>query len=214
MWNIVAIIWSPERDLGVQLGDYELVNYQDLAAIVTPCDYENVNQLSPFERVDAIFNYQTILERASMNHILLPVRFGTIAKEKQDICTILKNGSHRFQSLLQYAEDKSEFDLMGIWKEEIGHIDHDISEDLENKGYEFKIHQPVNKAICFHLSILMSPEEQEIFASIKEDLRQRLGDQIDLRLSEPLPPYSFFTLDLRESIGESVSGSVLSSTGT
>lgn len=208
MWHIVAIIWSPETDLGVQLGDYELVNYQDLAAIVLPCDYENVNQLSTFERVDAIFNYQTILERASMNHILLPVRFGTIAKDKQDICTILKNDGHRFQSLLQYAEDKSEFDLMGIWKEEIGHIDHNILEDLENNGYEFKIHQPVNQAICFHLSILMSPKEQEIFANIKEDLCQRLGDQIDLRLSEPLPPYSFFTIDLKEKMGKSVSEAV------
>jgi len=200
MWNIVAIIWSPETDIGVEVGDYELVTYEKIAAVVTCSDCKNIDQLSPFERVDALFHYQTILERASIHRILLPVRFGTMAKSKKDIVRILQNGAQRFISLLRYSENKAEFDLMGIWKEEIGQIEHQIFEDLENRGYEFKIHQPVNKAICFHLSILMSPDEQETFTSVKDDLNQRLGDQIDLRLSEPLPPYTFFTLDLKESM--------------
>jgi hypothetical protein len=209
MWQILAIVWLSERDIGAQLEDYELVTYQDLSAIVTHSNYKSINHLSNFERVDALFQYQTILERASIDRIILPVRFGTMAKKKKDVEMILQKGANKFRSLLQYAEDKAEFDLMGIWKEEIGRIDQNIFEHLENNGYAFKIHQPVNKVICFHLSILMSPEEQEMFAGIKEDLDQRFGQQIDLRMSEPLPPYTFFTLDLKESMGQSLGGVIV-----
>ncbi len=212
MWQILAIAWLSERDIGAQLGDYELVTYQDLSAIITHSDYESINQLSNFERVDALFQYQTVLERASINHIILPVRFGTMAKKKKDIVLILQNGANKFRSLLKYAEDKAEFDLMGIWKEEIGRIDQNIFEHLENNGYAFKIHQPVNDVICFHLSILMSPEEQKMFTSIKEELDRRFGQQIDLRMSEPLPPYSFFTLDLKESMGQSLGEVIVDTT--
>ena len=212
MWQILAIAWSSERDIGAQLGDYELATYQDLTAIIIHSDYESINQLSNFERVDALFQYQTILERASINRIILPVRFGTMAKKKKDIVMILHSGANRFRSLLQYAKDKAEFDLMGIWKEEIGRIDENVFEHLENGGYAFKIHQPVNDAICFHLSILMSPEEQEMFTDIKEDLDRRFGQQIDLRMSEPLPPYSFFTLDLKEGMGQSLGEAIVDTT--
>lgn len=212
MWHILAIVWASESDIGAQLGDYELITYQDLAAIITHSEYESINQLSNFERVDALFQYQTILERASINRSILPIRFGTMAKKKKEIVMILQEGANKFRSLLQYIEDKAEFDLMGIWKEEIGRIEQNIFEDLENKGYAFKIHQPVNNVICFHLSILMSPEEQEMFAGIKEDLNRRFGEQIDLRMSEPLPPYTFFTLDLKESIGQSLGGVIVDTT--
>jgi hypothetical protein len=209
MWQILAIVWSTERDVGAQLGDYELVTYQDLSAIITHSDYESINNLSNFERVDALFQYQTVLERASIDRMILPVRFGTMAKNKKDVEMILQEGANKFRSLLKYAENKAEFDLMGIWKEEIGRIEQDVFENLENSGYAFKIHQPVNNAICFHLSILMSPEEQEMFADIKDDLDRRFGQQIDVRMSEPLPPYTFFTLDLKESMGQSLGGVIV-----
>jgi len=98
------------------------------------------------------FQYQKILERASINQIILPVRFGTMAKRKQDIVQVLQRGAHKFRSLLRYAEDKAEFDLMGFWREEIGKIDHTIFEEFENQGYEYKIHQPLNKAILLIFS--------------------------------------------------------------
>ena len=177
MWHILAIVWSTERDVGAQFGDYELVSYQDLAAIITHSDYESINHLSDFERIDALFQYQTILERAGIDRIILPVRFGTMAKKKKDVAMLLQRSANKFRSLLKYAEDKAEFDLMGIWKEEIGQIEQNVFENLENSGYAFKIHQPVNSAICFHLSILMTPEEHEMFAHIKNDLDQRFGQQ-------------------------------------
>lgn len=214
MWQIVAILWSPEVDIGAQVGDYVLVTYENLAAAVIRSDVSNIGQLTPFERVDALFNYQTVLERAGINRNILPVRFGTIAKTKREISTILKEGAQRFRSLLSYAQGKAEYDLMGIWKEEVGDIEHNIFEALENKGYEFKVHEPVNQVICFHLSILMSPEEQETFSTIKEELGKRLGDRIDLRLSEPLPPHSFFTLDLHQTLGRTSREHVLNSTCT
>jgi len=212
MWHIVAILWSPEGDIGAQVGDYDLVTYENIAAAVIRSSVSSIGQLTPFERVDALFNYQTILERAGINRSILPVRFGTMAKTKREILTILKEGAQRFRGLLSYAQDKAEYDLMGIWKEEIGRIEHNIFEDLENKGYEFKVHEPVNQVICFHLSILLSTEEQETFATIKEELRKRLGDRIDLRLSEPLPPYSFFTLDLNHTSGRTEREHILNST--
>ena len=85
MWQIVAILWSPEGDIGAQVGDYALVTYENLAAAVIRTTVSSIGQLTPFERVDALFNYQTILERAGINRNILPVRFGTIAKTKREI---------------------------------------------------------------------------------------------------------------------------------
>lgn len=202
MWQIVAIAWSQDRDIGVSLGDYQLVKYQNLAAIIIRFKHESIDQLTPFEKIDALFSYQSILDTAGINRTILPIRFGTMVKQKKDVFRLLEKNTGHIMSLLQFAEDKAEFDLMGIWKGKIENFYTNIFEDLENKGYEVKKHQPANRAICFHLSILMSPYEQETFAIVKQDLDRKYGDKIDVRMSEPLPPYSFLTLDLNENAGQ------------
>ena len=199
MWQIVAISWSQENDIGVSLGDYDTVTYQDLTAIIVRSGFRAIENLRPLERVDALFNYQSVIERAGINRNILPVRFGTIAGTKKDAMLILRKDAQKFRSLLRFAEGKAELDLMGIWKEKTGSIEHNLFEDLENQGYEIKVHQPANKAICFHLSILITPNKQETFATYKEELDRKFGDRIDLRLSELLPPYSFLTVDVKKS---------------
>ena len=201
MWQIVAITWSQAKDIGAELGDYQLVGHQNLAAVIANFEHPNINSLSPFERINALFNYQSILEKAGIDRILLPVRFGTMVKKKKDVLLALEKNAHKFKSLLKFAENKTEIDLMGIWKKEVGCLETNIFEDIEKKGYEIKAHRPLNRAICFHMSILVSPDEQETFTTVKKELDKRLGDRIDVRMSEPLPPYSFVTLDLDYNIG-------------
>lgn len=196
MLQIVAITWSLKEDLGFTLGDYDLIEYKDLAAVVIHSDFESIDSMSHIERINALFEYHSLLERASIDRIILPVRFGTIVGEKREIVAILKREKKRLTTLLSFAADKAELDLMGIWREKKGILDHNIFEDLENRGYEIKIHKPANEAICFHLSILLTSKDHKTFSSYREELDKRLGDTIDLRVSEPLPPYSFLTLDL------------------
>ncbi len=199
-WQIVAVTWSQGNDIGCELGDYQLVRYQNLAAIVTRSEHMSIDRLPTLEKVNALFNYQSILERAGINRTIIPVKFGTEVKRKRDVVMLLERNSSKLRSLLNYAKDKAEFDLMGIWKKSIGNLDTNIFHDLEKEGYEIKPHQNVNRAICFHFSILMSQNEQKTFATFKEDLDKKFGDEIDVRISEPLPPYNFFTVDIKEGL--------------
>jgi hypothetical protein len=202
MWQIVAVTWSEENDIGVQLADYQTVTHEDLAAIITPATHQAIEGLNPYETIDELFLYQSTLERAGIDRTIIPLRFGTIIRKKKEVIALLEQNARKFRTLLRFSQDKAEFDLMGIWKERIGNFDGNIFEDLERSGYELKVHSPGNKAICFHVSILMTPDERETFTVVKENLHKRLGDEIDLRLSEPLPPYSFFTLDISESMSD------------
>lgn len=202
MWQVVAVTWLQEHDLGCELGDYQIVKYQDIAAIITRSCCGSLERLEMVDRVDALFNYQSILERASINRTIIPIQFGTMVKTKKDIVYILEKNLKKFKSLLKYARGKTEFDLMGIWKERIGNINKNIFEVLEEKGLEVKPHKPGNRAICFHVSVLIPDKQQETFAIIKEDISKTLGNDIDVRISEPLPPFNFFTVDVKEMIAE------------
>ena len=99
--------------LGLPRGEVVTVQYRDLAAIVSEVQEFDLSGLSP----ESIFQYlgmhQTVVEQVmKKTDTVLPVKFGTVAADRQEVLEILAAGYEELSACLQRVEGLIELDLI------------------------------------------------------------------------------------------------------
>ena len=100
------------RAIGIDRTDVLTVSYDDLSMVVS---------YHPLTRVviskDNMIAHQKVIERVMQEFdSVLPVRFGTIAANADEIRNLLDRRHREFLDLLRYVEHRIELGVKGMWK--------------------------------------------------------------------------------------------------
>ncbi|MDD2714909.1 MAG: GvpL/GvpF family gas vesicle protein [Candidatus Wallbacteria bacterium] len=73
-----------------------------------------------------------------------------------------------------------------------------ILDDLKLFSVDIKTHELMNDEMVINIAFLIDKEKRESFDQKVETLNAEFGDKLNFRCVGPLPPYSFFTLEVKK----------------
>ena len=94
------------------------VVYQSLAAVVEEKEVKDYHKLPKEETIRELIGHQQTIEKIMNEFPILPVRFGTILKDKEEVKSVLEKGYFFLRNTLRKIEDKIELDLVCFWDEQ------------------------------------------------------------------------------------------------
>lgn len=113
--------------IGERSDELYTVCFKDIAAVVSNSPIMNYS----LSRQN-LLSHETAIEQIMKKYAVLPIRFGTIAKDEQKVKKILEEECDSFKDLLKNLKDKKELGLKAIFKE-------DIYKDILEKYEDIKI---------------------------------------------------------------------------
>lgn len=100
--------------IGERQDELYTISYDGIAAVVSNAPIKNY----PISRENTIAHEKAI-EEVMKAHVVLPVRFATIAEDEKKVKKILKEEYDRFKDLLEKFKDRKELGLKAVFKEAI-----------------------------------------------------------------------------------------------
>ena len=93
------------------------VAYRGLAAVVAEKEVKDYHKLPKEETVKALISHQQIIEKIMEQFTILPVKFGTILEDEEEVTSVLEKGYFFLHDTLRRIENKIELDLVCFWNE-------------------------------------------------------------------------------------------------
>ena len=90
------------------------IHFNDIAAVVSnsPIKTYAISR-------DNTFIHENAIEEVMKKHVVLPVRFSTIAKNEEKVKSILENEYSKFKELFKKIKNKKELGLMAIFRKDV-----------------------------------------------------------------------------------------------
>ena len=109
-----------ERDFGFTgIGERQdkvyTIHHQDLAAVVSDSPPINYRLIPQEAVVRHLANHQYVIEQMMKTHSIIPIKFGTMAKDEEEVRQILKRGYAQFEQALEAMDDKVELEVVATW---------------------------------------------------------------------------------------------------
>ncbi|MDP3052125.1 MAG: GvpL/GvpF family gas vesicle protein [bacterium] len=106
-----------ESVLGINNRDIILVPYRDIAAAVSSTHLVNFNKFDKKELTQLIAIHERVNSDLMKQHDVIPMRFGMIAENKEEIRSILTKVYIQFKTALERVAGKAEFVVQVFWDE-------------------------------------------------------------------------------------------------
>ena len=106
-----------KRYTSLNLDGLTTVAHQSLAAVVAEKEVKDYHRLPKAETVKELISHQQIIEKIMEQSPILPVKFGTILKNEEEVTSVLDKDYLFLYNTLQKLEDKIELDLVCFWNE-------------------------------------------------------------------------------------------------
>jgi hypothetical protein len=91
------------------------IRHRDLAALVSLAPVRAYKSMKREEVVPYLFVHQAVIEQVMKRHAVVPVKFGTTARDETEVQKILENGSAQLTTALEAVEGKIELDVVAQW---------------------------------------------------------------------------------------------------
>ncbi len=93
------------------------IRHRDLSAIVSSVPIRVYKSMKREEILPHLFAHQAVIEQIMKDHTVVPVKFGTTARDEAEVQKILENGYPHLTAALEALEGKIELDLVAQWKD-------------------------------------------------------------------------------------------------
>jgi hypothetical protein len=90
------------------------INYKDIAAVVSTAVIEKYRP----NRANSLAHEQ-VIEKAMKDYTVLPVKFGTVAKDEESVLSLLEKRYSEFKDTLLKMKGKVELGVKVIWREDV-----------------------------------------------------------------------------------------------
>lgn len=100
--------------IGTRIDEVYSVCHEDIAAVISS------SPIVPYRTSrDNLMAHEKAIEEAMDTHVVLPVKFATIAESDEKIRAILKNEYRKFKDLLDDIKGKKELGLKAVFKDDL-----------------------------------------------------------------------------------------------
>ena len=106
-----------DKNHSLNLDGLTTIVYQSLAAVVEEKEVKDYHKLPKEETVRELIAHQQMIEKIMSETSILPVQFGTILKDEEEVKSVLEKGYFFLRNTLRDIEDKIELDLVCFWNE-------------------------------------------------------------------------------------------------
>jgi hypothetical protein len=123
--HVYCIIESGEEErfpiegVGGEGSDIYSVPAGDIAAVVGEDMTGSPLTMDKKEIVNKLVDHQSVVEEVMKDHTVLPVKFGTTARDNDEVISILLQGAGQFRRLLDNIRGKTEIDVVAFWSKKI-----------------------------------------------------------------------------------------------
>ena len=91
----------------------------DIAAVVGNSVSGSQLTMNKEDLVEKLADYQAVIEQVMKDHTVLPVKFGTTARDNDEVASVLLQGADRLRELLGNARGKVEVDVIAFWSKSV-----------------------------------------------------------------------------------------------
>ena len=153
--------------MGIDRGEVSIFPYEDIAAVVSDCEYKQFDSLSKEILLHNLAVYQAVIEKVMKGHHIIPVKFGTMVEGEKELKRTLEEGYGQIKTNLKEMENKIELDVAALWS--------DFETILKEIGEEEGVRALKEEAAT------RSPEEVfevkiKVGKLVKESLEKRKGE--------------------------------------
>lgn len=118
LYCVVADGKKPDsRLIGLDGRQVSTIHHRDLAALVSRAPVRAYKSMKREEIIQSLFAHQAVIEQVMKDHTVVPVKFGTTARDEAEVQKILENGYPHLTAALEALEGKIELDLVAQWKD-------------------------------------------------------------------------------------------------
>ena len=93
------------------------VHHQDIAAIVSPAPMRAYRSMRKEEVIPHLVAHQAVIEKILVEHTVVPVKFGTTARDEEEVRTIMEQGYPQLRAALEAMGGKIELDVVALWRD-------------------------------------------------------------------------------------------------
>jgi DnaJ-domain-containing protein 1 len=153
------------------INDLDEITYKDIAAVVKQIDTKSIEELRLNNDLlrNWLASYQQINIDIFNNHTILPLRFGTIVDQKEEIEDFLASNYIHIKWALDRLKEKAEITVQLSW--DLNSVLQEISQD---KQWHDNANQPINLAdkveIGKRLFVIANTKKREILESVHQKL--------------------------------------------
>ncbi len=100
----------------LQNGDVYSIPYQDISAVVKDVPFAAYSATSDRELIIRyLTEHQSVIEGIMKASTVIPVKFGTIARDEEEIMEILDIGYPRFKNAIEAMDGKIQVEVLALW---------------------------------------------------------------------------------------------------
>jgi len=168
---------SAERsfgEIGIDKEEVYCINFKDISAVVGD------SALKTYEVTrEKLLAHEQVIREVMKEHTIIPMTFGTVAKDKKDVENMLERMYAEFEQVLKRIEDKLQIDVKAIWNKDIIYTDI-LGEDEEIRKLSEKVSKkPADKTYR---------ERVELGKKVMSVLGKRKKEYIN-EITDALSPY-------------------------
>lgn len=97
-------------------GDVYCIPYQDISAVVKDVPFAAYSATSDKEiLIRYLTEHQSVIEDFMKDFTVIPVKFGTIARDEEEVMEILDTGYPRFKDAIESMNGKIQVEVLALW---------------------------------------------------------------------------------------------------
>jgi len=101
----------------VQTGEINTIPFQDIACVVSDYPKSSFDYGTREEVAKKLVGHQAVIEKIMKEHTIIPIKFGTLLENKEEVEKVLESGYFGFKERLDKFDKKIELDAVAAWND-------------------------------------------------------------------------------------------------
>ena len=170
------VVEGTELDPGlIGLGGRQVfaIHHRDLAAVVSSSPLLAYRSMRKEEIIPHLYAHQAAIEEVLRGCAVIPVKFGTTARDEEEVRTILEKGYLQLRAALEAVKGKIELDVVALWRD-LDSILQEIGEEEEIRSAKTAAESRPACAVAAGRPLKVTTEERvQIGKMVKAKLDRR-----------------------------------------
>ncbi len=227
------IIGTGDTALGIRgmVGTSLVYNiaHEGLSCVVSDYTGGNFDTMSKEGLARCLVMHQVVDEQVMKRHSILPVKFGTVLADSDEVLELLAQGHPQFYLTLLWMQDKVEVEVMANWAgeqviEENGAEPERVAASasqrpqsylermidfLQPVSVDVQPYPPKSGEMAVNVAFLVDKAGLDAFHGRVNQLNALFYNQVNFQVTGPLPPYSFAMVEVSRPSPEAINAAKL-----